>query len=69
MDCGRQDELCYDSNVAFRDALEMDCPHLDLRYSEGDGAHTWDYWSACVPEMLEHFRLVPARAGSASLNT
>jgi S-formylglutathione hydrolase FrmB len=49
LDCG-VDDFLYDSNARLRAFLrEIDVPY---EYHEGPGAHTWQYWSARLPDQL-----------------
>ena len=67
MCCGRQDELCYETGLAFRDAIASECQHLDLQYTESDGGHSWDYWNQRIPEFLTYFGLVRPEDESAGV--
>jgi putative tributyrin esterase len=49
LDCGTEDFL-YEANVRLRAFLrEVAVPY---EYHEGPGGHSWDYWSARLPEQL-----------------
>ena len=49
IDCGTEDFL-YDSNTRLRAFLrEIDVPY---EYHEWPGAHSWEYWSAHLPDQL-----------------
>jgi len=48
--CGTEDFL-YEDNIRFRDrARELG---IDLRYEEGPGAHSWDFWDARIRRVLD----------------
>jgi len=49
LDCGTEDFL-YESNARLRAFLrEIGVPY---EYHEGPGAHTWEYWTARLPDQL-----------------
>ncbi len=51
--CGTED-FVYDLNILFRDQVKL--LHTDLRYREGPGDHTWNYWDARIDEWLRQLR-------------
>jgi S-formylglutathione hydrolase FrmB len=48
--CGTEDIL-YEGNVRFRDAVRK-LP-LDLTYEEGPGEHVWPYWDKMIQNVLK----------------
>ena len=56
LDCGTDDFL-YDSNTRVRAFLrEVGVPY---EYHEQPGAHSWEYWSARLPDLLRFARPAP----------
>ena len=48
--CGTEDER-LDHARRWRDHAKG-CG-IQVQYSESPGAHTWDYWESCIPDMLK----------------
>ncbi|MDR0999722.1 MAG: esterase family protein [Clostridiales bacterium] len=52
--CGTEDFL-YQDNIGFRDFINT--LDYDYTYTEGPGAHTWDYWDFHIEKVLEWLNL------------
>jgi S-formylglutathione hydrolase FrmB len=51
-DCGRDDPLLAGNRALHAALLEANIPHV---YAEFPGGHSWEYWSARLPEVLAFF--------------
>ena len=50
MECGTEDTLVYQMNVSLHNNLQqMGVAH---EYITRSGAHTWDFWKACLPKAI-----------------
>ena len=49
--CCGTDDFLYEQNQSFRQHAAA--IGLGVEYSEGPGAHTWDYWDARIQEVLD----------------
>lgn len=55
--CGKQD-VHYESSCDFRDFVQNEAKYLDYTFTDGDGAHNFDYWDWKIQEILRYFDLV-----------
>lgn len=51
-DCGTDDPLLAGNRALHAALLHANVPHT---YTEFPGGHSWDYWTARLPEVLEFF--------------
>lgn len=63
--CGLQDSL-LEANQEMRDFLKEQ--GADVTYTEGEGAHEWDFWNRSIKDVLEWLPLEGSQAGMNSGN-
>lgn len=63
--CGLQDSL-LEANREMRDFLKEQ--GADVTYTEGEGAHEWDFWNRSIKDVLEWLPLEGSQAGMNSGN-
>lgn len=63
--CGLQDSLLK-ANREMRDFLKEQ--GADVTYTEGEGAHEWDFWNRSIKDVLEWLPLEGSQAGMNSGN-